>query len=46
VVYTSIYGFYGAAAASAKILGLDESKTLNAFGIAFSQSAGGFQTDR
>jgi 2-methylcitrate dehydratase PrpD len=43
-VYTSIYGYYGAAAASGKILGLDEAKMVNAFGIAFSQSAGGFQT--
>ena len=37
---TSSYGVYGAAAAAAKIMGLDEEQTLNALGVASSQSAG------
>jgi 2-methylcitrate dehydratase PrpD len=42
-VYTPIYGFFGATAAAGKILGLDEAKMVNAFGIAYSQTAGNFQ---
>jgi 2-methylcitrate dehydratase PrpD len=42
-VYTSIYGYFGATAAAGKILGLDTEKMVNAFGIAYSQTAGNFQ---
>lgn len=38
--YSDIYGYFGAAAAGAKILGLGEEKLLNALGIAYQQSAG------
>ena len=42
-VYTSVFGIFGSAAASAKMLGLDEERTINALGIAYSQSAGNLQ---
>lgn len=42
-IYTSIFGYFGAAAASGKLLGLDENGILNSLGIAYSQCAGGFQ---
>jgi len=38
--YSCIYGFFGATAASSKILRLDEGKLLNAIGIAYHQSSG------
>jgi len=38
--YSAVYGYFGAAAATAKILGLGENKILNAMGIAYHQSAG------
>lgn len=38
--YSVIYGYFGAAATSAKILGLSESKLLNALGIAYHQASG------
>lgn len=37
---TPLYGYFGAAAAAGKLLGLDEEGILNAFGIAYSQAAG------
>ncbi|MDQ8728187.1 MmgE/PrpD family protein [Bradyrhizobium sp. LHD-71] len=40
---TAVIGIFGAAAAAAKLLGLDESQTLNALGIAYSQAAGNRQ---
>jgi len=40
---TASYGYFGAAAAASKILALDESQVINAFGIAYSQSAGNMQ---
>ena len=43
-VYSSIFGYFGAAAAAGKILGLDKEKMVNAFGIAYSQTAGSFQS--
>ncbi len=43
-VYTSIYGYFGATAAAGKILGLSKEQLVNAFGIAYSQTAGSFQT--
>lgn len=38
--YSAIYGYFGAAAIGAKIVGLDEDKLLNAMGIAYHQSSG------
>ncbi|UCE74906.1 MAG: MmgE/PrpD family protein [Methanomassiliicoccales archaeon] len=43
-VYSCIFGYFGAAAAAGKILGLDKEKMVNAFGIAYSQTAGSFQS--
>ena len=40
---TTTFGVFGAAAAACKILALDEIKTANALGIAYSQSAGNRQ---
>lgn len=37
---TPLYGYFGAAAAAGKMLGLDEAEMLNAWGIAYSQAAG------
>jgi len=43
-VYSSIFGYFGAAAAAGKILGLDKEKMVNALGITYSQTAGSFQS--
>jgi 2-methylcitrate dehydratase PrpD len=40
---TPLYGFFGAAASAGKILGLDEEKMINAFGIAYAQASGNAQ---
>jgi len=40
---TAAMGVFGAAAASGKLLGLNEAQMVNALGIAFSQSAGNRQ---
>ena len=40
---TTTVGIFGAAAAAAKILGLDETQTVHALGIAYSQAAGNRQ---
>jgi 2-methylcitrate dehydratase PrpD len=40
---TPLYGFFGAAGAAGRILGLDEEKMLNALGIAYHQSSGNGQ---
>ena len=37
---TPLYGYFGAATAAGKLLGLDEEGLLNAWGIAYSQAAG------
>ena len=37
---TALYGYFSAAATAGKILGLDEEKMVNAFGIAYHQAAG------
>jgi 2-methylcitrate dehydratase PrpD len=42
-MYTSVYGFFGAAAAASKLLNLSEEQMLNAFGIAYAQASGNFQ---
>jgi 2-methylcitrate dehydratase PrpD len=38
--FSSVFGVFGAAAAAAKLLGLDETRTSHALGIALSQAAG------
>ncbi len=43
-VYTAIYGFFASAAAAGKLLGLDKDKMTHALGIAYSQTAGNFQS--
>jgi len=43
-VYSCIFGYFGAAVAAGKILGLDKEKMVNAFGITYSQTAGSFQS--
>jgi len=40
---TPLYGYFGAAAAAAKVLGLDQEKMHNAMGVAYSQAAGNGQ---
>ncbi|MBI4331209.1 MAG: MmgE/PrpD family protein [Chloroflexi bacterium] len=42
-ILTPLYGFFGAAAVSAKLLGLDREGTLNALGIAYAQASGNSQ---
>jgi len=44
-MFTSLYGYFGSAAASSKILGLNEQEIVNAFGIAYAQSAGNLQVN-
>jgi len=41
---TPLYGYFGAATAVSKLLGLDEEHLLNAWGIAYSQAAGNTAT--
>lgn len=43
--YSAIYGYLGAAATSAKILGLGEGKLLDALGIAYHQTSGSVSQD-
>lgn len=43
-VYSCIFGYFGATAATGKILCLDKEKMVNALGIAYSQTAGSFQS--
>ncbi|MFC1932444.1 MmgE/PrpD family protein [Chloroflexota bacterium] len=42
-IHTALYGFFGATTAAGKLLGLDEEQMVNAFGIAYSQTAGNAQ---
>jgi len=42
-LYTPLYGIFGATTAAGKLLGFDEEKMRNAFGIAYSQTAGNRQ---
>ena len=42
-ILTPLYGYFGAAAAAGKILGLEREKMHNALGIAYSQAAGNGQ---
>jgi 2-methylcitrate dehydratase PrpD len=45
-IYTSLFGYFGATAAAARVLGLDARQTMNAIGIAYSQAAGTHQVTR
>jgi 2-methylcitrate dehydratase PrpD len=40
---TTLYGFFGAAGATGKLLGLDETAMVNALGIAYHQTSGNLQ---
>ncbi|MBI2907652.1 MAG: MmgE/PrpD family protein [Chloroflexi bacterium] len=42
-VLTPLYGYFGAAVAAGKLLGLDEATLVNAMGIAYSQASGNNQ---
>jgi 2-methylcitrate dehydratase PrpD len=45
-IYSSLFGYFGAAVAAARVAGLDAATTQNAIGIAFSQAAGTHQVTR
>ena len=45
-MYTSLFGYFGATAAAARVMGLDARQTTNALGIAYSQAAGTHQVTR
>jgi 2-methylcitrate dehydratase PrpD len=45
-IYTSLFGYFGATVAAARILRLSPVDTVNAIGIAFSQAAGTHQVTR
>lgn len=45
-LYTALFGHFGATVAAARVLGLDETQTLNAVGIGYSQVAGNHQVTR
>jgi len=42
-ILTSVYGYFGAATAAAKLLGLDVEGVLNAWGIAYAQASGNLE---
>ena len=44
-MFTPLYGYFGSAAAAAKMLGLDEDEVINAFGIAYAQASGNVQVN-
>jgi 2-methylcitrate dehydratase PrpD len=45
-IYSSLFGYFGATIAAARVAGLDATDTQNAMGIAFSQAAGTHQVTR
>jgi 2-methylcitrate dehydratase PrpD len=45
-IYTSLFGYFGATAAAARVLGLSAAETTNALGIAYSHAAGTHQVTR
>jgi len=45
-IYSSLFGYFGAAVAAARVAGLDAAGIQNAIGIAFSQAAGTHQVTR
>jgi len=44
-MFTPLYGYFGAAAAAGKVLGLDHGQMINAFGIAYAQASGNIQVN-
>ncbi|MDR1508518.1 MAG: MmgE/PrpD family protein [Synergistaceae bacterium] len=44
-MFTPLYGYFGAASAAGKLLKLDESQMVNAYGIAYAQCAGNVQVN-
>jgi 2-methylcitrate dehydratase PrpD len=45
-MYTSLFGYFGATVAAARVLGLDQAQMVNALGIVYSQVAGNHQLTR
>lgn len=45
-IYSSLFGYFGATAAAARVLGMEPEAMQNAMGIAYSQAAGGHQATR
>ena len=45
-IYSSLFGYFGATAAAARVLGFDAAETVNALGIVYSQAAGTHQVTR
>lgn len=45
-IYSSLFGYFGATAAAARILNFSPAETVNALGIAFTQAAGTHQVTR
>lgn len=45
-IYSSLFGYFGATAAAARVLRLDAAASVNAIGIAYSQAAGTHQVTR
>ena len=45
-IYSSLFGYFGATAAAARVLGFDARQTANALGIVYSQAAGTHQVTR
>lgn len=45
-IYTSLFGYFGATAAAARVAGLDAAGMQNALGVAYSQAAGTHQVTR
>jgi 2-methylcitrate dehydratase PrpD len=45
-IYTSLFGYFGATAAAARVMGLSTEETVNALGVAYSQAAGTHQVTR
>ena len=45
-IYSSLFGYFGATAAAARVLGFDAAQTVNALGIVYSQAAGTHQVTR
>jgi 2-methylcitrate dehydratase PrpD len=45
-IYTSLFGYFGATAGAARVLGLSIEETRNALGVVYSQAAGGHQVTR
>lgn len=45
-IYSSLFGYFGATVAAARVLGFDAVQTVNALGIVYSQAAGTHQVTR